>query len=250
MASRAGLSAGRAVPGWAPTPRSAADELEGAPRLPTGDGERYTGYGVLGVGFASGHVLAMRRMTASSVGPAFTTVWHREPSGRWTFYGDADPDQTCARYFGPAGRAVRDDGIRVTWRGPTSFSVVVPTAGIAWAVHLAPTFRGRAMAALRRGIPASVRRRPDVQRTMALAGARLLGVAHLASEGATPSGNRFRLDAHQFWLVDASTARCRGDHLGPLVSLSEAVRVGDFRIPAWGVFTTGDAFFEPGEETR
>lgn len=233
-----------AAAAWPPTPRDAATLVEGAPRLPPGDGDRFVGYGVLGVAFASGHVLAMRRMAASSIGPAFTSVWHRDGAGRWSFYVDAEPDQTCARYFGVSAEAVRDDGIRVAWHGPTSFSVRVPAPGIAWAVHLAPSLGARALGALRRRLPAPLRRRPAVQRTMAAATGRLLGLRDLAVAGVAPNGDRFRLDAHRFWSVDASTARCRGEHLGPPVVLREAVRLGDFRVPAWGVFTVGDAFFE------
>jgi hypothetical protein len=53
--------------------------------LPAGGGERFAGYGVMGLPFRSGHVLAMRRFPASSIGPACTSVWHRSPDGRWVF---------------------------------------------------------------------------------------------------------------------------------------------------------------------
>jgi hypothetical protein len=226
------------------TPRAAAALLENAPSLPAGAGERFTGYGVLGVAFASGHVLAFRRMAASSVGPAFTSVWHRSPAGVWTFYADTDPDQACGRYFGQGGRVARDDGIRLAWRGPTSLSVVVPTVGLAWAAHLAPASGARVMEALRHGLPASVRRRRGVQHGMAVAGARMIGLRELTATGTAPSGHRFRLDAHRFWQVDASSARVRGEHLGPPTVMRGPTNLGDFRIPARGVFTMGDAYFE------
>jgi hypothetical protein len=226
------------------TPRTAAALIESGPRLPAGTGERFTGYGVLGIAFTSGHVLALRRMAASSVGPAFTSVWHRPPGGAWTFFADTDPDQACGRYFGVVGRVGRDDGIRLTWRGPTSLSVVVPTAGLAWAIHLAAAPGTRVMTTLRRRLPASVRRRPAVQTGMAMAGARMLGLRELTATGTTPSGHWFRLDAHRFWRVDASSARLRGDHLGSPTPMRGPTDLGDFRIPARGVFTMGDAFFE------
>lgn len=226
------------------TPRDAAARLESAPRLPGGDRERFSGYGVLGVGFASGHMLAMQRVVASSIGPAFTAVWHRDPSGHWTFYVDGQPELTWVRHFSPAGRVVRDDGIRIVWHGPTSFSVRVPLPGIAWAVHLMPTFGARALGALQRRLPAALRR-GGVHRGMAAAAGRLLGLGDLTLSGTAPSGRPFELDAHQFWVVDASTARCRSVHLGPPVRLHRAVRLGDFTIPVWGVYTTGDAFFGP-----
>ena len=39
------------------------------------------GYGLKGLPFASGHVLAMRRFPTSSIDPACTSVWHRDPAG-------------------------------------------------------------------------------------------------------------------------------------------------------------------------
>lgn len=225
-------------------PRDAAGRLEAAPRLAPGSWERFAGYGVLGITFASGQILALRRFTASSIGPAFSSVWRRDAAGRWSFYVDAEPDLTCARYFGAAGDVIRAD-IVMSWHGPTSFSVQVPEAGLAWAVHLVPTLGARALGAVRRGLPPSLRRHPGVRRTVAAAARRMLRVDHLAVAGRTPSGHWFELDAHRFWIVDASSARDHGTHLGPPVVLRTPVRLGDFSIPAWGIFTIGDASFEP-----
>jgi hypothetical protein len=227
------------------TPRAAATAIEAAPRLPASEWDRFTGYGVLGVGFASGHTLALRRIPASSIGPAFTTVWHRDDVGRWTFYVDGQPELTCTRYFGPAGQVRREDVIALAWHGATSFTVRVPGPGIAWAVHLAPAPGARALGALRRQLPESIRRRAGVQRAMAAAASRLLRLDSLTVSGRAPSGHGFRLDTHEFWVVDATTARCGGQHLGPPITQRTRVGLGDFFIPAWGVFTTGDAFFEP-----
>jgi hypothetical protein len=62
---------------------ASATATEDRPALPAGDGERFADHGVLGLPFASGHVLAMRRCLASSIGPGSTSVWHRHPAGRW-----------------------------------------------------------------------------------------------------------------------------------------------------------------------
>ncbi len=43
------------------TPRQFIERFEEAPTLPTRPDERFSGYGVMGLPFASGHVLAMRR---------------------------------------------------------------------------------------------------------------------------------------------------------------------------------------------
>ncbi len=78
----------------AETPRSQIERLESAPQLPDGADERFSGYGVMGLPFRSGHVLALRRFPASSIGPGYTSVWHRDPDGAWTFFATASPRQT------------------------------------------------------------------------------------------------------------------------------------------------------------
>src|SRR5215217_2031268 len=81
-------------------PRRLAEELETAAPLPQGTEERFNGYGVMGLPFRSGHVLALRRFPASSVGPGYTSVWHRNPAGDWVFYANVAPRQACTRFFG------------------------------------------------------------------------------------------------------------------------------------------------------
>jgi hypothetical protein len=63
-------------------PHVQAAETERHAELPTGAGKGFTGYGVMSLPFASGHVLALRRFPASYIGPAYTSVWHRDPAGR------------------------------------------------------------------------------------------------------------------------------------------------------------------------
>jgi hypothetical protein len=48
-------------------PRDIIREIESNPVLPTGGGDRFAGYGVIGLPFRSGHVLALRGFPASSV---------------------------------------------------------------------------------------------------------------------------------------------------------------------------------------
>ena len=72
-------------------PRNVVQRLESAGRLPDGDDERFSGYGVMAVPFSTGHLLAMRHFHASSIGPGYTSIWHWSPEGRWTFYTSIDP---------------------------------------------------------------------------------------------------------------------------------------------------------------
>ena len=83
-------------------PKEAVDKLEQGVVLPFGADERFSGYGVMGVPFASGHVLCLRRFPVTSLGQGYTSVWHRNPEGRWTFIQDVTPQRACPRYFGSA----------------------------------------------------------------------------------------------------------------------------------------------------
>jgi len=81
-------------------PRDLIQHLEKNPQLPKGDGEILSVYGVESRPFASGDILCSRHVLASSFGPAYTAIWHRDPNGDWHFYQDVPPRQGCARFFG------------------------------------------------------------------------------------------------------------------------------------------------------
>ena len=104
-------------------PAEVVDELERHPELPPGAGERFYGYGVMGLPFESGHVLGLRRFSASPVGPGYRSVWHRDPRGRWTFYQDVDRELACS---GMAG-ALPDRA----WRSDRVLAVMSRVAGAA-----------------------------------------------------------------------------------------------------------------------
>jgi hypothetical protein len=114
--------------------------------LPAGSGDRFSGYAVLGLPFLSGHVLALRRVETSSIGMAYTSVWQRDPDGRWTFHQNVLPDQSCARYFGAAISENTTEPIRIDWSESHRFRVMVGAKGeIVWHVRLAATPATRTM---------------------------------------------------------------------------------------------------------
>ena len=94
-------------------PEQLVKRLEESPELPPGDCERVSGYGVMGLPFASGYILGLRRWTTSSVGESFTSIWHRDPGGRWTFYESVRCEVACTRYFGSAVQCVQVEPIEV-----------------------------------------------------------------------------------------------------------------------------------------
>jgi hypothetical protein len=82
----------------------------------------------MGLPFRSGHVLGLRRFPASSIGPGYRSVWHRDPDGRWTFYQDQPAELACTRYFGSAVQDVREGPIDIDWTGPRSSRSAPATA--------------------------------------------------------------------------------------------------------------------------
>jgi hypothetical protein len=64
---------------------SAWTSASGQPPWP--DVEYVKGWGIFGLPFESGHVLALRVFPHSSFGP-YRTVWHRDPGGGWSIHVD------------------------------------------------------------------------------------------------------------------------------------------------------------------
>jgi len=64
--------------------------------------EYVRGWGVFGLPFDSGHVLALRVFPDNDFAP-YSTIWHRAPNGSWSIFADAPRlDIACPRYYGPA----------------------------------------------------------------------------------------------------------------------------------------------------
>jgi hypothetical protein len=119
------------VQGGRRDPRSVLSQVEAAQWLPGGDLERFHGWGVMGLPFASGHVLGLRRWPASSIGPPYTSVWHRAPDGVWTFWSTAEAPVSCNRYAGELITYTAQSPIAVCWPGDWMLSVEVEEPGFA-----------------------------------------------------------------------------------------------------------------------
>ena len=127
------------------TPQQLIEHLEAAPALPAGSAERMSGYGVMGLPFRPGHVLAMRRFTSSSIGPAYTSIWHRRPDGDWVFYTNVSPKQSCPRYFGADAFDAVETRIELEWTGPFGLRIGMPDVPFTWDIHLGTTAATRFM---------------------------------------------------------------------------------------------------------
>ncbi len=234
-----------------PQPRDLAERTEASPTLPAGTEERFSGYGVMGLPFRSGHVLGLRRFAASSIGRGYTSVWHRAPTGDWTFYQDVPADQACPRYFGPSLRRSLERPIEIRWAAPDRFSVNVDGGtAVQWDVTLASPVAIRAMNAMARVMPEPLWRNPAVLRAMGVMARCLLGTGRLALAGRAPSGQRFIANPLVAWTIPSSRARIDGVDVGELGPMAEQAHLGDFWIPQRGLFVIGRAFFEPPATAR
>lgn len=231
-------------------PRDLAELTEIDPAVPEGSGDRFSGYGVMGLPFASGHILALRRFPASSLGYGYSAVWHRDPRGRWTFWSDNPPEASCARFFGRSVTEVAVARIRVRWNGPRRFRVVVDDGAIDWSVELTPTPATILMNAVASWLSETAWRRPAVLRAMSRLAGPLLGVGAVSLTGCASNGQRFMASPRQAWMVATSHARVNGELLGPPGPLARQAFLGDFAIPQRGIFVIGRAHFESFDPAR
>jgi hypothetical protein len=226
-------------------PRDLAAAIEACPRLPAGSGERFAGYGVMGLPFGSGHILALRRFPASSLGPGYRSVWHRDPQGRWTFFQDVASAYGCSRYFGPAIAQVTAARIDIDWDDPTRFSVTVTDAPrrLHWSVALTTSAITRAMSTIGSHLPEAAWRQRWFLAGMGAAAGPMLRAGKVSLVGRAPNGQQFFANPVSVWLVAESQATLDGISLGPVGPAPVPGRMADFRIPQRGVFAIGRAFF-------
>lgn len=232
------------------SPRDAVATAERRAMLLPGTDERFSGWGVMGLPFASEDVFAMRRFPASSIGPGYSSVWHRLPNGAWTFYSDVAPDRACARFFGSAVARTIKCPITVEWTGPAELHVEVPEGGLSCDLTVGPTLASRAMNAMAALMPEPAWRSPRVLSLMAALAGPMLGAGRLSMAGAAPNRQTFIANPRKVWVVTAATLRSGerlADQPGPV---HPQAQLGDFRIPQRGILAIGNARFESLDPTR
>lgn len=232
-------------------PATIVQALERGAEVPPGSEERFFGYGVVGLPFTSGHVLALRRWPASSLGQSYTSVWHRNPSGRWTFIQDAPPQLACTRYFGSAVSQYLTSEIGITWTDQGNFSVdITGDYEVHWQVSLSDTFATQMLNVLGGLIPDFLWRRRMFLKSLQSLGGWFMGSGRMSLTGRLPNGQWFITQPRYMWNVAASRAWVQGQDLGEMGPLDEQARLGDFWIPQQGRFFIGQAFLENFDPER
>ena len=229
------------------SPQALIDAVERAAKPLAGDEEQFVGYGVTGVPFSSGYVLALRRFASSSIGPGYTSFWIRNPAGAWSMHGTVDPGLSCPRYFGTALESASMSRISVTWSGSHTFTVDVDGGAVLrWELTLRPTKVTRLMSAVSGAAPQRLWRNRHFLRAMGAVAGPFLGAGHIGLTGQVPNGQIFAVRPRWMWIVAGSRAVLGGQDLGKPSALPVQEKLGDFWIPQRGILMVGTVAFEQG----
>jgi hypothetical protein len=204
--------------------------------------EYVRGWGVFGLPFDSGHVLALRVFPQSSVGP-YRTLWHRDPEGRWSIYADAqDVEHACPRYYGPACEYVGAARIDLDWTGPRTLHVTMDEPALDWTVTAVRSPVMGLLNPLSAAMPLSSWRPPALVRARERL-AQALGMGRLQMSGVMPSGHSGLLMPQRMYLVNESSVVLGGVDLGGPTRLRENPTIGGVPLPARGVLAIGQAMW-------
>lgn len=225
-------------------PADFAQAVEDRPVLPPGEGERVSGYGVMGLPFVSGHVLGLRRWTASSVGGRFTSIWHRNPQGSWTFYESVACGFACTRYFSAEVDRVEVAPIRLDWKRPDCLRVCTADAAVNWELEISATMATGMMSVAGAIMPLAAWRSAWALRAMGAVAGRVLGLGKVQLSGETSNGQHFVANPLRLWRVTESRAMVEGTDLGIVGPLPEQTHMADFYFPQRGIFAMGRVFID------
>jgi hypothetical protein len=176
------------------------------------------------------------------VGVGFTSIWHRDPDGRWTFYETISGESGCRRYFGADVGRVEVGPIRLDWETSNRVHVRTADAAVDWTIEAGSTLVTRLMSAVGASIPAFAWRSPSVLAAMGTVAGRALGAGKLRLTGRTSNAQHFEANPRRIWYVTGSRAVVEGVDLGPPGPLTEQARLADFYIPQRGVLAVGSVF--------
>jgi hypothetical protein len=205
--------------------------------------ERFEGYSLMALPLSTGHVLAFHRRATSSIGPPFSSVWHRDPEGRWTFHADVVPSRSCLRYFGPAVHEVREGAIDVVWKSRFDLSVYVHAARLHMALRLCASRATRLVTAASHIVPGPLWQHDGALAAIGGAAGRALGAGAVPLSGRAPAGHAFRLHPRALWRVEAAAVVHDGRDLGEVSELCERVALADYTIPRCALFSVGTTEF-------
>jgi len=208
------------------------------------DHEYVRGWGVFGLPFDTGHVLALRVFPDNDFSP-YRTLWHRRPDGRWSIYVDGPRLETaCPRYYGPACAHTAFARIGVDWTGPASLRIVMNEPRLEWTLTAYQTPILWMLNAVSSLMPLWTWRPASLLRAREVLAARVLGMGDIRLSGTMPSGHVGTLMPQRMYFIDAATASLEGEPFGRPAQMIPNPRIGDVTLPARGVLAIGQAMWE------
>jgi hypothetical protein len=203
----------------------------------------FTGYGLLSLTLESGDIISFSRVVASSLGPPYTCVWHRDGAGRWRFHVNIAPSRSCLRFVVPAASDVRVDDISLVWKSRLELSLYIRDARLHLGLRLATDVVMQALGAAALLVPAPVWRSDGALRVIGRAAGAVFGAGGLRFAGRSPSGHVYRRRLAGIWGVAAAAAVLDGRDLGPMLDATQPVAVGGFLLPGRPLFAVSSSVF-------
>jgi hypothetical protein len=204
---------------------------------------RLHGYGLLSLALESGDVVMFRRVMASSMGPPFTTLWHRDPAGEWRFHVNVAPARSCLRFLGAAPDRIRTDDISVVWKSPHQLALYLRRARLHLALRLEASTAMRALGAAAALVPGTLWQAGGVLRFAGRAAGAALGAGSLGLSGYTPTGHAYRVRPRKLWGVAAAAAVLDGRDLGALQERVTSSGPAGLVLPRRPLFATATIDF-------
>jgi hypothetical protein len=221
-----------------------ADLPERRARFAWADHEYVRGWGIFGLPFDSGHVLALRVFPQNDFA-AYRTVWHRTPDGSWSIFVDGPRlDTACPRYYGPACAVVAPTRIDLRWEGPASLRVSMAEPALEWSVEVSTTRLLRALNFVSPHMPLWTWKRRSLVRARELIAERLLGIGAIRMRGVMPSGHIGTLMPERMYFINRAAATLDGTDLGHPERVSQPPDIGGVTLPARGVLAVGQAAWQ------
>jgi hypothetical protein len=224
-------------------PQEYLSQINSSARRRAAAGETFEGFAVLGVSHMSGHTLALRHFPYSSVGPAFTSVWMREPGGDWRIFSNVPARVSCANYLRPA--LADQVEIHHEWLDESTLKVEIPALRFSWTIELTSSRTTSFMSAALSYTPGWMF--DGRVRSLAISGSAqaLLRAGKLRLRGFLPNGQRYVSQPKAVWEVAQSTVTVGDFNLGPVVRPATQHALKDFLIPLRPIAMVGKASFRP-----
>lgn len=222
---------------------------EGRGDAPWAGYEYVKGWGVFGLPFDSGHVLALRVMPQGSFEP-YRAIWHRNPEGRWSINVDGPRVELgCPRYFGPACEEVGPTHIDVKWTGPYTLQVRADQPRLEWAVTFSRSPVMALVNPLNQAMPLASWRSSVMVKARELL-ARGLGMGSLELACEMPSGHHGIFMPERMYLVKSTRAVLAGVDLGAATRTRPNPDIGGVPLPARGVLAIGGGVWKIKDEAE